>query len=180
MPVDPARDHIRGPEDAVVTVVEYGDFQCPYCGRAEPSVRKLLADVEVRFVWRHLPLTEVHPQAQLAAEASEAAASQGAFWQVHDAMLDHQDMLEESDLIELAKSLGLDSDRLVEALHTRRFAARVAEDVRTADASGVAGTPTFFINGQRHYGRYDIDSLKAAVAAAHEQASVGKGRRRTT
>ena len=180
MPVDPARDHIRGPEDAVVTIVEYGDFQCPYCGRAEPSVRKLLADVDVRFVWRHLPLTEVHPQAQLAAEAAEAAATQGAFWQVHDAMLAHQDMLEESDLVALAKSLNLDSDALIEALHTRRFAARVAEDVRTADASGVAGTPTFFINGQRHYGRYDIDSLKAAVAAAHEQASVGKGRRRTT
>jgi Na+/H+ antiporter NhaA len=180
MPVDPERDHIRGPEDAVVTIVEYGDFQCPYCGRAEPSVRKLLADVEVRFVWRHLPLTEVHPLAQLAAEASEAAATQGAFWQVHDAMLAHQDMLEEPDLVALATSLGLDSDRLVEALHSRRFAARVAEDVRTADASGVAGTPTFFINGQRHYGRYDIDSLKAAVAAAHEQASVGKSRRRTS
>ncbi|MES1212558.1 MAG: Na+/H+ antiporter NhaA, partial [Leifsonia sp.] len=178
MPVDPARDHIRGPEDAVVTVVEYGDFQCPYCGRAEPSVRKLLADVEVRFVWRHLPLTEVHPLAQLAAEASEAAADQGAFWQVHDAMLAHQDKLDEADLVDLARSFGLDGDRLVEALRTHRYAARVDEDVRTADASGVAGTPTFFINGQRHYGRYDIDSLKAAVAAAHEQASVAKGRRR--
>jgi len=178
MPVDPARDHIRGPENAVVTVVEYGDFQCPYCGRAEPSVRKLLADVEVRFVWRHLPLTEVHPLAQLAAEASEAAADQGAFWQVHDEMLAHQDRLDEPDLVELAASLGLDGDKLADALRTRRYAARVAEDVRTADASGVAGTPTFFINGQRHYGRYDIDSLKAAVAAAHEQASVAKGRRR--
>ncbi len=170
--VDPARDHIRGPEDAAVTIVEYGDFQCPYCGRAEPSVRKLLADVEVRFVWRHLPLTEVHPQAQLAAEAAEAAATQGAFWEVHDAMLAHQDELEEPDLVALAVSLGLDGGRLVEDLRTRRFAPRVAEDVRSADASGVAGTPTFFINGQRHYGRYDIDSLKAAVAAAHEAASV--------
>jgi len=180
MPVDPARDHIRGPENAVVTIVEYGDFQCPYCGRAEPSVRKLLADVDVRFVWRHLPLTEVHPQAQLAAEAAEAAATQGAFWEVHDAMLAHQDQLEESDLVALATSLGLDGDALVEALHSRRFAARVEEDVRTADASGVAGTPTFFINGQRHYGRYDIDSLKAAVAAAHEQALVGKSTRRSS
>ncbi|MEO6533116.1 MAG: Na+/H+ antiporter NhaA [Pseudolysinimonas sp.] len=178
MPVDPARDHIRGPMDAAVTIVEYGDFQCPYCGRAEPSVRKLLADVDVRFVWRHLPLTEVHPQAQLAAEAAEAAAAQGAFWEVHDAMLAHQDQLEESDLVALVTSLGLDGDAMLDALHTRRFAARVAQDVRTADASGVAGTPTFFINGQRHYGRYDIDSLKAAVAAAHEQASVKKSRRR--
>jgi len=178
MPVDPERDHIRGPEDAVVTIVEYGDFQCPYCGRAEPSVRKLLADVEVRFVWRHLPLTEVHPQAQLAAEAAEAAATQGAFWEVHDAMLAHQDQLEEQDLVALATSLGLDGRALVEGLHTRRFAARVAEDVRSADASGVAGTPTFFINGQRHYGRYDIDTLKAAVAAAHEQATVRKSGRR--
>lgn len=178
MPVDPARDHIRGPEDAAVTVVEYGDFQCPYCGRAEPSVRKLLADVDVRFVWRHLPLVEVHPQAQLAAEAAEAAASQGAFWEVHDAMLAHQDALEESDLVALANSLGLDGDRLLDDLHSGRFAARVEEDVRTADASGVAGTPSFFINGQRHYGRYDIDSLKAAVAAAQEQASVKRGGRR--
>jgi len=178
MPVDPARDHIRGPEDAVVTVVEYGDFQCPYCGKAEPSVRKLLADVDVRFVWRHLPLTEVHPNAQLAAEAAEAATTQGAFWQVHDAMLAHQDALDEPDLVALGTSLGLDTDRLLDDLHSRRFAARVEEDVRTADASGVAGTPTFFINGQRHYGRYDIDSLKAAVAAAHEQALVGTSTRR--
>lgn len=177
MPVDPARDHIRGPEDAVVTVVEYGDFQCPYCGKAEPSVRKLLADVDVRFVWRHLPLTEVHPQAQLAAEAAEAAAVQGAFWEVHDAMLAHQDALDEPDLVAVGASLGLDTSRLLDDLHSRRFAARVAEDVRTADASGVAGTPTFFINGQRHYGRYDIDSLKAAVAAAHEQALVGTSTR---
>jgi len=178
MPVDPARDHIRGPEDAVVTIVEYGDFQCPYCGRAEPSVRKLLADVEVRFVWRHLPLTEVHPRAQLAAEAAEAAAAQGAFWEVHDAMLAHQDQLDEPDLVALATSLGLDGNALVEALRARRFAARVAEDVRSADASGVAGTPTFFINGQRHYGRYDIDTLKAAVAAAHEQAIARRSGRR--
>ncbi|HEY4226019.1 MAG TPA: Na+/H+ antiporter NhaA [Pseudolysinimonas sp.] len=172
VPVDPARDHIRGPADAAVTIVEYGDFQCPYCGRAEPSVRKLLADVEVRFVWRHLPLSEVHPQAQLAAEASEAAAAQGSFWEVHDAMLAHQDKLEEPDLVALAASLGLDGGRLVDDLRSRRFASRVGDDVRSADASGVAGTPTFFINGQRHYGRYDIDSLKAAVAAAHEAASV--------
>jgi Na+/H+ antiporter NhaA len=170
MAVDPDRDHIRGPEDAVVTIVEYGDFQCPYCGRAEPSVRKLLADVEVRFVWRHLPLIEVHPQARLAAEAAESAAAQGAFWEVHEAMLAHQEKLHESDLVELATSLGLDGDRLIDDLRSGRFAARVDEDVRTADASGVAGTPTFFINGRRHYGRYDIDSLKAAVAAAHEQA----------
>lgn len=170
--VDPARDHIRGPADAAVTIVEYGDFQCPYCGKAEPSVRKLLADVEVRFVWRHLPLTEVHPLAQLAAEAAEAAAVQGAFWEVHDAMLAHQDRLDEAHLVELATSLGLDTDRLLADIAARRFSGRIAEDVRSADASGVAGTPTFFINGQRHYGRYDIDSLKAAVAAAHEAASV--------
>ena len=176
--VDPERDHIRGPEDAVVTIVEYGDFQCPYCGRAEPSVRKLLADVEVRFVWRHLPLSEVHPRAQLAAEAAEAASAQGAFWEVHDAMLDHQDRLSESDLVELAVTLGLDGARLADDLRLRRFEPRVAEDIRTADASGVAGTPTFFINGQRHYGAYDIDSLKAAVAAAHEQAAVARGPRR--
>ena len=111
-------------------------------------------------------------------EAAEAASAQGAFWEVHDAMLDHQDRLSESDLVELAVKLGLDGARLADDLRLRRFEPRVAEDIRTADASGVAGTPTFFINGQRHYGAYDIDSLKAAVAAAHEQAAVARGPRR--
>ena len=112
VPVDPDRDHIRGPEESMVTLVEYGDFECPYCGMAEPVVRELLRDYgEIRYVWRHLPLNDVHPNAQLAAEAAEAAARQGAFWEMHDLLLDHQDALHPRDLIGYADSLGLDTDR---------------------------------------------------------------------
>ena len=110
--MDPDRDHIRGPEQAPVTVVEYGDFECPYCGQAEPAVRELLRDFgDVRYVWRHLPLTDVHPDAQLAAEAAEAAGRQGAFWEMHDLLMDHQGALRTRDLIGYAASLGLDTDR---------------------------------------------------------------------
>ena len=112
VPVDPERDHLRGPSEAPVTVVEYGDFECPYCGRAEPVVRELLADFgDVRYVWRHLPLSDVHPNAQLAAEAAEAAADQGAFWEMHDLLLDHQDDLRPRDLLAYAERLGLDLER---------------------------------------------------------------------
>ncbi len=110
--VDPARDHIRGPVDAPVTVVEYGDFECPYCGQAEPIIRELLQDFgDVRYVWRHLPLNDVHPHAQVAAEAAEAAAEQGAFWEMHDLLLANQDMLTAEDLMGYARGLGLDMDR---------------------------------------------------------------------
>jgi len=169
--VDPARDHTRGPDEAPVTVVEYGDFECPYCGQAEPVVRELLRDfADVRYVWRHLPLNDVHPRAQLAAEASEAAADQGAFWELHDLLLDHQDALRPDDLVGYAQQLGLDVDRFTDDLRTHREAARVAEDIDSADLSGVSGTPTFFINGQRHYGAYDIGTLSAAVRAAGARA----------
>jgi Na+/H+ antiporter NhaA len=166
-PVDPGRDHIRGPMRAPVTVVEYGDFECPYCGRAEPAVRELLADFgDVRYVWRHLPLTDVHPHAQLAAEAAEAAATQDAFWEMHDTLLCHQDALRPADLIRYAAELQLDTERFARDLGDHAYASRVAEDVDTADLGSVTGTPTFFINGQRHYGAYDIDSLKQAVRTA--------------
>jgi protein-disulfide isomerase len=169
--VDPARDHIRGPVDAAVTVVEYGDFECPYCGQAEPVMRELLRDFgDVRYVWRHLPLNDVHARAQLAAEASEAAAEQGAFWQMHDLLLDYQEALELNDLIGYAEQLGLDVDRFTSDVHARVGAARVADDVDSADLSGVSGTPTFFINGRRHYGAYDIATLSAAVRAAGARA----------
>jgi len=169
--VDPDRDHWRGPGEAPVTVVEYGDFECPYCGQAEPVVRELLRDfADVRYVWRHLPLNDVHPHAQLAAEAAEAAADQGAFWELHDLLLDHQDALRPDDLIGYAKQLGLDVDRFTGDLRTHRGAARVAEDIDSADLSGVSGTPTFFINGQRHYGAYDIGTLSSAVRAAGARA----------
>jgi Na+/H+ antiporter NhaA len=172
-PVDSQRDHIRGPHKSPVTVVEYGDFECPYCGRAEPVVRELLADFgDVRYVWRHLPLSDVHPHAQLAAEAAEAAAGQGAFWEMHDTLFDHQDALRPADLIRYASDLGLDTERFARDLRKHAGAGQVAEDVDTADLSGVSGTPTFFINGQRHHGAYDIATLSAAVRAARARAAI--------
>jgi Na+/H+ antiporter NhaA len=167
-PPDDQRDHVRGPADAPVTIVEYGDFECPYCGQAEPAVRELLAGhgEDIRYVWRHLPLTDVHPRAQLAAEASEAAERQGAFWEMHDLLLDHQEALAPPDLVRYAEQLGLDRDKFVKDLHRHAHSDRVAEDVESAAASGVLGTPTFFVNGRRHRGAYDIETLSAAVKVA--------------
>jgi Na+/H+ antiporter NhaA len=171
VPVDEERDHIRGPEDASVTLVEYGDLECPYCGRAETVVRELLSDFgDLRYVWRHLPLNDVHPHAQMAAEASEAAGAQGKFWEMHDMMLAHQSDLTLRDILGYAQDLELDLDEFKAALRKRKGSGRIAEDVESADLSGVSGTPTFFINGQRHYGAYDIDSLSSAVRAAGARA----------
>jgi Na+/H+ antiporter NhaA len=173
VPVDPERDHIRGPEESLVTMVEYGDFECPYCGLAEPAVRELLRDYgEVRYVWRHLPLNDVHPNAQLAAEAAEAAGKQGAFWEMHDLLLEHQDALHTRALIGYAVSLGLDTGRFTADLRKHAGRARVEEDVESADLSTVSGTPTFFINGKRHYGAYDIETLKKAVKLAKARALI--------
>jgi Na+/H+ antiporter NhaA/glutaredoxin len=170
--VDPERDHIRGPDDAAVTLVEYGDFECPYCGQAEPVVRELLstADEDVRYVWRHLPLSDVHSRAQLAAEAIEAAAGQGRFWEMYDALLSHQGPLTPQEIGRIAHELGLDVDRLWGEVRDHDHAQRIAEDVASADSSGVSGTPTFFINGRRHHGAYDIETLSAAVNAARRRA----------
>jgi Na+/H+ antiporter NhaA len=171
--VDPERDHIRGPLEAPVTLVEYGDFECPYCGQAEPVVRELLRDFgDVRYVWRHLPLSDVHPHARLAAEAAEAASDQGAFWEMHDRLLDNQNLLTFGDLAHHAEQLGLNVERLTNQLQDHSGAARVAEDVDSADLSGVSGTPTFFINGRRHYGAYDIETLKDEVRTARARALV--------
>ena len=166
--VDPERDHIRGPEDAPVTLIEYGDFECTYCGQAEGVIRELLASFgdDVRYVWRHLPLNDVHQHAQMAAEAAEAAAAQGQFWAMHDILLDHQGELRPSDVRRYAEQLGLDAERIADDLRHRRHAGRVSEDVASADESGVSGTPTFFINGRRHYGAYDIATLADTVRAA--------------
>jgi Na+/H+ antiporter NhaA len=166
--VDPQRDHIRGHEDAPVTLVEYGDFACTYCGQAERVIRELLSEFgdDVRYVWRHLPLNDVHPHAQLAAEASEAAAAQGHFWEMYDTLLNHQGDLRPEDVVDYAEQLGLDADRLAEDLRRRAHASRVSEDVASADESGVSGTPTFFVNGRRHYGAYDIGTLTDTVRAA--------------
>jgi Na+/H+ antiporter NhaA len=169
--VDPDRDHARGPEDAPVTLVEYGDYQCPYCGQAEVVIRELLESFgdDLRYVWRHLPLNDVHPNAQMAAEAAEAAAGQGAFWGMHDKLLQHQDELAPPGLTRFAEELGLDVDRFWDDLRHRLHEPRVAEDVASADSSGVAGTPTFFINGRRHQGPYDIDTLTETVRSARKR-----------
>ncbi|HEU0249920.1 MAG TPA: Na+/H+ antiporter NhaA [Solirubrobacteraceae bacterium] len=174
--VDPERDHIRGSEQALVTLLEYGDYECPYCGQAEVVIRDLLDSFseELRYVWRHLPLGDVHPNAQMAAEASEEAAAQGRFWQMHDTLLTHQDELSAGDLRDDARRLGLDVDSFWEGVRRRRHADRVDEDVASADSSGVAGTPTFFINGRRHHGAYDQESLAAAVRGARARALLGR------
>jgi len=172
-PVHPDRDHIRGPGDAPVTLVEYADFECPYCGQAEPIVRELLADFgDIRYVWRHLPLRDVHPNAQLAAEAAEAAARQGAFWDMHDLLLRHQGALLAPDLTSYAEGLGLDVTRFMSDLRRHAGAARVDQDVSSADLSGVSGTPTFFLNGRRHHGAYDIRTLSNAVRLARASAAI--------
>ena len=178
VPVDPRRDHIRGPAKAPVTLVEYGDFECPYCGEAEPVIREMLADYgDVRYVWRHLPLTDVHPHAQLAAEGSEAAAAQGKFWEMHDQLLEHQGALTADDLIGYAGELGLNADRFARDLANDAGAARIDEDIDSADLSGVSGTPTFFINGKRHHGAYDLGELSDAVRAARARFLISQGSR---
>ena len=167
VPVDPEIDHVRGPQEAPVTLVEYGDFECPYCGQAEAAIRELLADRgDVRYVWRHLPLADVHPRAKVAAEAAEAAARQDAFWEMHDVLLEHQGALRPGDLLAYAERIGLDVDRFTEDIRDRKGASRIARDVDSADLSGVSGTPTFFVNGRRHYGPYDIETLSSVARLA--------------
>ncbi len=174
--VDPERDHIRGSDSAPVTLVEYGDYECPYCGQAEVVIRQLLEEFgdELRYVWRHLPLNDVHPNAQMAAEAAEAANAQGMFWAMHDKLLTIQDELTPRDLKRYAEELGLDVERFSNDLRHREYTDRVSEDVASADSSGVAGTPSFFINGLRHQGAYDRDTLSKAVRVARGRARLGQ------
>lgn len=174
VPVDPERDHVRGPEEAVVTIVEYGDLECPFCGMAEQSLRALLAEStgELRYVWRHLPLNDVHPHAQFAAEAAEAAADQGRFWELHDRLLSHQHELTPREIRGHAEAIGLDIDRFVEFMRRHRGRPRVAEDVESADLSSVTGTPTFFVNGHRYQGAYDLETLSKVVRTASVRGTV--------
>ena len=155
-----------------MTLVEYGDFECPYCGQAEPVIRALLAEfgTELRYIFRHLPLEDVHENAQGAAEAAEAAGAQGRFWEMHDLLFSHQDALSTEDLIGYARELGLDIELFSEKLRKRKYAPRVARDVDSADQSDVSGTPTFFANGRRHHGAFDVTSLTALVRSALAQA----------
>jgi Na+:H+ antiporter, NhaA family len=162
------RDHTQGPPDAPFVLVEYGDFECPFCGDAFGTVKEVQRRLGERllFAFRHFPLPRVHPHAQRAAEAAEAAAAQGAFWPMHDYLYTHQPSLAEPDLIRDAAALGLDVDRFAEELRTRRYADRVREDARSGERSGVTGTPTFFVNGVRHDGPWDARTLVAALTGS--------------
>jgi len=169
IPVGP-RDHVKGPENAPLTLVEYGDFQCPYCREAYPIVKQIQERLgaRLRFGFRNFPLTRIHQFAQHAAEAAEAAAAQGAFWQMHDRLFERQFALEDENLLEYARDLGLDADRLGGELAAGTYRNRVRDDFMSGVKSGVNGTPTFFINGVRHEGSYDVGTLLGALEAARD------------
>lgn len=166
-PVDASLDHIRGPEGAPLTLVEYGDFECPFCGKATGVLRELRERFgeEFRYVFRHLPLTDVHPHAELAARAAEAAARQGRFWEMHDVLFAHQGELEIEDLAGYAGELGLDVEEFLRDLDEESIAERVREHVASAEASGARGTPTFFVGERRHVGAYDTEALARELEA---------------
>jgi diadenylate cyclase len=176
------RDHARGPATAPVTLVEYGDFECPYCGRTYPVVKELrerLGD-RLRFVFRHFPLDSVHLHARRAAEAAEAAAAQGRFWEMHDLLFANQEDLDDESLRRYATGLGLDLARFESDLAERRHAPRVREDRLDGERSGVEGTPTFFVNGARYEGSLDLEGLQAAVEEAARGAGSAQDETRTT
>ncbi len=172
-PVQVGVDHIRGPVDAPLTLVEYGDFECPFCAKATGATRELRQRFgdELRYVFRHLPLYDVHPHAELAAKAAVAAEGQGRFWEMHDLLFSHQDRLEREDLIGYAEDLGLDLEAFVDDLDSERTAKRVRTDVGSAEASGARGTPTFFVAGRRHVGPFDAESLAAELEQSREVAT---------
>jgi protein-disulfide isomerase len=166
------RDHAEGPADAPVTLVEYGDYECPHCGRAYPIVKRIqqLMGDRLRFVFRNFPLGEAHPHAQHAAEAAEAAAAQGKFWEMHDALYEHQRALDDAHLVSYARNVGLDEAPFVKDLQSHAYQRRVREDFMSGVRSGVNGTPTFFINGVRHDDAWDVNTLMDALEAAAESA----------
>ena len=170
LPVADDRDHVQGPADAAVTLLEYGDYECPFCGAAYPIVKQVQETMgeRLRFVFRNFPITTAHPHAEQAAEAAEAAAAQGQFWPIHDLLYENQRHLETDDLIAYASRLGLDVPRFQRELADHVHAARVREDFMSGVRSGVNGTPTFYIDGERYEGSYDaeplLDALKQAAA----------------
>ena len=168
VPVTEDRDHIQGPADAAVTLVEYGDFECPYCGAAYPIVKEVQDRMgeRLRFVFRNFPITTSHAHAEQAAEAAEAAAGQGRFWPMHDLLFENQRRLRDQDLHGYAEQAGLDVERFDSELAEHAHAARVREDFMSGVRSGVNGTPTFFVNGARHDGSYEVEALLAALERA--------------
>lgn len=177
LPVGP-RDHTQGPEEAPVTLVEYGDYQCPYCGAAYPIVREVQRRLgpDLRFVFRNFPIGSSHPHAPLAAEAAEAAADRGKFWEMHDMLYEHQSALEEPHLVAYARKIGVDTERFRLDLERHTFQARVQEDFMSGVRSGVNGTPTFYINGARHDGSYDLPELVRALERAPGPGATGPAR----
>ena len=171
LPVGEERDHIMGPRAAPVTLVEYGDYECPYCGQAYYMVKELelRAGNLMRFVFRHFPLTTVHPHAERAAEAAEAAGAQGKFWEMHDCLFENQQSLEDEDLLECGVLADLDIHRVVRDMRGGRYLNRIREDFLSGAWSGVNGTPTFFINGVRHDGSWDLASLITAIEEVAEE-----------
>ena len=165
--VQPARDHVRGAVDGRVTLVEYGDFQCPFCGDAYPVVRALLEDYRwLRFVFRHMPLPDLHPRAPAAAEAAEAAGAQGHFWDMHDRLFENQHALSDEQLREHAAALGLDMERFDRDLREGVHRERVEEDLRSGAQSGIPSTPRFFVNGAIHLGSATEPELRRVIEAA--------------
>jgi protein-disulfide isomerase len=167
VPVGP-RDHTHGSATAPVTLLEYGDYECPYCGTAYTIVKQIQQQLgdQLRFVFRNFPLRTIHPHAEAAAEAAEAAEAQGKFWDMHDTLYEHQQALDDAHQLQYARSLHLDLPRFERDLLTHAFAERVREDFSSGMRSGVNGTPTFFINGLRHDGSYDLEALLAAILRA--------------
>jgi protein-disulfide isomerase len=159
------QDHIKGLVDAPMELVEYGDFECPHCGRAAVVVNELTAELgdRLRFAFRHFPLSKMHPHARLAAQAAEAAAAQGKFWEMHDLLFAKASALEPQNLVEYAVLLELDIVRFESELTAEKYASRVQEDVAGGVRSGVNGTPTFFINGKRHNGAYSLEALRDGI-----------------
>jgi protein-disulfide isomerase len=168
MPVNKERDHIQGPADAAVTLVEYGDYECPYCGAAYPIIKEVQARMgkRLRFAFRNFPITTSHPRAEQAAEAAEAAAAQGKFWQMHDLLYENQTHLRDKDLRAYAEKLGLDIARFDKELAEHVHAERIHEDFLSGVRSGVNGTPTFYINGAMHDGSYELEPLLRALERA--------------
>ena len=162
------RDHTVGPASAAITLVEYGDYECPHCGAAHPIVKEIRRRLGngLRFAFRHFPLSRIHPHAERAAEAAEAAGAQRKFWQMHDQLFEHQDALDDESLLVYAAAIGLDVDEFTREMLLGVHAPRVREDFLSGVRSGVNGTPTFFVNGHRHDGSYDLQTLMAAITEA--------------
>ena len=171
-PVDETRDHVKGAANAPVTLVEYGDFECPDCGAAYPTVNEVVKRMgnRLRFVYRYYPLVESHPHAEHAAEIAEAAAAQGKFWEMFDMLYQNQRHLSDANLMQYAREIGLDTQRVEREMQNEAYTKRVEEDVEGGDASGLEGTPTFYINGQYYEGAYNVDAIQEAL----EQAAKGK------